>query len=174
MAKLIVQIPDGEDAVYEFDEPHVTIGRNEDNHIIIDHSSLSGMHAQMVKNADGTFTLSDNQSTNGTFVNGQQVHEAILEHGSEILFGQVAASFLHSETAGYAAEEAPVSVGDPVGSYASTPLGIAGRPANFHSISPFPKNVKKKDPVAAAVKGLGFVAILCALGLIGATFVFLS
>ncbi len=174
MATLIVQIPDGEEATYEFEDPHVTIGRGEDNQVIIDHGSLSGTHAQFVRNADGTYVLSDNQSTNGTFVNGQQVHEVQLDHDAEILFGQVPARFQQPDVMGYSAVEAPVSAGDAVGNYASTPLASAGRPANFHSVSPFPKNVKKKDPVAGAVKTLGLVAILCALGLVGATFLFLK
>tara|TARA_R110002096_G_scaffold273422_8_gene467261 strand:- start:2254 stop:2778 length:525 start_codon:yes stop_codon:yes gene_type:complete len=174
MAKLTVQVPDAEEAVYEFDEPQITVGRSEGNHIIIDHGSLSGVHSQLVQNADGTYTISDNQSTNGTFVNGQQIHEALLEHGSEILFGQISARFEQPEAMGYAAVEAPVSAGDAVGSFASTPLDSTGRPANFHSISPFPKNIKKKDAVGSAVKAFGFVAIVCAVGVVAATFVFLK
>lgn len=43
----------------------------------------------------------------------------------------------------------------------------SGRPANFRSISPFPKRVKK-DPLAGVALGLGVLALLGAAALAGA------
>ena len=47
----------------------------------------------------GTYTLADNGSTNGTFVNGEQIVERVLLDGVDILFGQVGAVYSHPEIA---------------------------------------------------------------------------
>ena len=149
MPKLIVQIPDGEEVAYEFDEPLITIGRSAGNSIVIPHDSLSGTHTQLMLNPDGTYTLTDLGSTNGTFVNGEQVYEAVLPPYAQIVFGQVGASFY------------PIEPSAPSGitrrGFQLPELPGKARPANFVSVSPFPKNTKKKDlmaPIAA------FLAIL--------------
>ena len=49
-----------------------TIGRESDNDLAIDHSSLSRYHA-LIEDFDNTFRISDCGSTNGTFVNGNRV-----------------------------------------------------------------------------------------------------
>ncbi len=174
MPTLTVQIPDAEEVSYQFDEPQVTVGRNEDNHIVIPHSSLSGTHAQFVLNADGTYTLADNNSTNGTFVNGAQIVETVLGANAELLFGQVGAHFSHPELAAApaspAATQAPAM--EPLAStYQVGHLESTGRPANFVSISRFPKNLKKKDPVGTAMMAIGFFSLLIAVALVGASFV---
>lgn len=174
MPKLTIQIPDIEEQVYEFDEAQLTVGRNEGNDIIIDHDSMSGTHAQLVLNEDGTYTLADNGSTNGTFVNGEQIVERVLPDGVDILFGQVGAVYSHPEIAelGFSEHEQE-DAGDDT-SWVSQPLETSGRPANFQSISPFPKKKKVSDPVATTAKMLSFLAIVCSVALVGAVFVFLN
>jgi pSer/pThr/pTyr-binding forkhead associated (FHA) protein len=55
----------------------VTIGRNEENDIIIDDPKVSRHHIQMIQHDDGHYSLSDCGSTNGTFVNGQKISSEI-------------------------------------------------------------------------------------------------
>ena len=66
---------------FEIDKPEVRLGRRADNDIRIDEISVSGQHAliERVPNAylEGTvdYYITDNNSTNGTFVNDLRVNE---------------------------------------------------------------------------------------------------
>ncbi len=51
----------------------VTIGRNEDNDVVINDAHASRYHLQIVQHDDGHYSLADFGSTNGTYVNGQKV-----------------------------------------------------------------------------------------------------
>jgi hypothetical protein len=166
MPKLIVQIPDGGDVAYEFDEPLITIGRNEGNSIVIPHSSLSGTHAQLMLNPDGTYTITDHGSTNGTFVNGEHVTECVLPPYAQIVFGQVGASYYTVEPS------APSGIGRRT--FQLPELTAHGRPANFVSVSPYPKNRSKKDPSGPIAAFLAVASILTSLGLVGAVFTLLQ
>jgi len=166
MPKLIVQIPDGEEVAYEFDEPVITVGRNAGNSIVIPHGSLSGMHAQLTLNPDGTYTISDPGSTNGTFVNGEHVTEAVLPPYANIVFGQVSSNYYTSEPA------APSGITRRA--FELPDLPVKGRPVNFVSVSPIPKNRKKKDPSGAIAAVLTVISILASVGLAGAVFVSLQ
>ena len=73
MIKLIVKanLSEGEakDYNYEFDQPVVTIGRLKENDIPLPVSTISGFHAQIVKDGDNHY-LVDRGSINGTYLNG--------------------------------------------------------------------------------------------------------
>ena len=64
------------------------IGRHENNDIAIDNSSVSGIHAEIVKTADG-LELRDLNSTNGTHLNGKRVQTARLHCNDIIQLGDV-------------------------------------------------------------------------------------
>ena len=64
------------------------VGRAEDNHFQILHPTISTHHCELVL-GDGTVLLRDCDSTNGTFVNGARVKEAILEAGQTVHLGDV-------------------------------------------------------------------------------------
>jgi len=65
----------------------LTIGRNEDNSVVIDNLAVSGYHAR-VDQTGPDFILTDLQSTNGTFVNNEKVVSHKLEHGDKIIIGK--------------------------------------------------------------------------------------
>ncbi|GAB3040572.1 hypothetical protein GCM10027285_27120 [Oleiagrimonas citrea] len=65
-----------------------TIGRHEESDIVIDDLSVSSSHA-WIMNQNGHYVIMNTLSTNGTFVNDQRVHDAVLKHGDRIRFGQV-------------------------------------------------------------------------------------
>jgi FHA domain-containing protein len=72
---------------YPVDRPVLTIGRQADNDIVIDHMAVSGQHARVM--ADGQLVvLADMQSTNGTFVNGRRVEQADLRPNDWITIGK--------------------------------------------------------------------------------------
>ena len=65
----------------------VTIGRHNSNHIVVDNLSVSGYHARVDYLSDG-FTITDLQSKNGTFVNGNPIEKALLDHKDTVTIGK--------------------------------------------------------------------------------------
>ena len=76
-------------AEYALLKDEVTVGRGEDNDIVIPHASISRSHARLLRR-DGGFELMDLNSTNGTFVDEHPVHgSAFLGSGSEVRLGDI-------------------------------------------------------------------------------------
>ncbi|HUA80511.1 MAG TPA: FHA domain-containing protein [Dyella sp.] len=73
-----------------------TIGRRDDNDIVIDDPSVSATHAWLI-NQHGHYVLMNTLSTNGTFVNDKRIHETVLAHGDRVRFGQTEFAFLTRE-----------------------------------------------------------------------------
>ncbi len=69
-------------------KPNMSIGRDQDADIVIDESTVSRRHAEIVGSGDG-FVLLDLESKNGSFVNEVQVGRMgqSLNDGDEIRFG---------------------------------------------------------------------------------------
>lgn len=65
----------------------ITIGREEDNGIVIDNLAVSSYHAKIDKVGPG-YILTDLQSTNSTFVNDTKVVSHKLRHGDNIIIGK--------------------------------------------------------------------------------------
>jgi hypothetical protein len=51
----------------------ISMGRTGGNHLIIDDTSISKIHASLSVDANGEISVADTGSTNGTFINGQRV-----------------------------------------------------------------------------------------------------
>lgn len=78
-------------------EPERTqIGRKSHNDIVLDEASVSFEHARIVRSA-GEWRVVNLLSTNGTFINGERVHQAPLHHGDRLAFGNAAFLFAMSE-----------------------------------------------------------------------------
>ena len=91
MAKLI--LTSGEQR-QEFELASVnTIGRHPDNSIQILDRIISKEHAQVLRNADGRYTLRDLGSLNGTYVAGARIADHILRHGDQIVLGSTHLSY---------------------------------------------------------------------------------
>ncbi len=74
------------------DQPKMTIGRAQDNHIVLDQSAVSRYHALLQKTGRG-ITITDNKSVNGVFINGirlegtyQLCDKDIIQIGSVTMF----------------------------------------------------------------------------------------
>jgi hypothetical protein len=63
-----------------------TIGRAEGNHHVIPHASISSRHCEIILN-DGTISLRDLGSTNGTFIDDEPVQQGTLAHGQRMKLG---------------------------------------------------------------------------------------
>jgi len=67
----------------------LTIGRSKDNDITIDDASVSRHHATIIQTESGII-ISDNGSSNGTFVNGNRIHgEKALSTNDILKLGRV-------------------------------------------------------------------------------------
>lgn len=78
----------------------VTIGRNEDNDLVIDDGRVSRYHARIWRESDG-YRLEDLDSMNGTFVNEEPLRGAgrRLNDGDTLRFGQAGIRFEQPRTA---------------------------------------------------------------------------
>jgi pSer/pThr/pTyr-binding forkhead associated (FHA) protein len=73
---------------HELKSERTTVGRVEDNTFQIPDSSVSSHHCEvLLKGSD--IVIRDLNSTNGTFINGQQITEAVLKPSQILRLGQV-------------------------------------------------------------------------------------
>nr|WP_283759111.1 adenylate/guanylate cyclase domain-containing protein [Roseofilum casamattae] len=71
-----------------------TIGRTQDNTMVLSDPWISRNHAMLQYTEVGIIYLIDLGSRNGTFVNGRRVNVPIaLQHGDRLMFGQTEAEF---------------------------------------------------------------------------------
>lgn len=74
-----------------------TIGRKPDNDIQIDNLAISGHHAVITCITNDAF-LEDQNSTNGTYLNGQPVKKNVLRNNDVIELGKYKIKFLADDT----------------------------------------------------------------------------
>jgi pSer/pThr/pTyr-binding forkhead associated (FHA) protein len=111
MAKLVVLNEGLIGQSFELKSPKTTIGRVEDNHFQLAVGSVSSHHCEILMEG-GEVVVRDLNSTNGTFVNGQQVtKEAVLKPGQTLKLGQVE---IRLENGAPAAGPAPAAAAAPV------------------------------------------------------------
>jgi len=75
------------------DRPELTIGSKEDNHLVLLDSTVSRLHAVLVESASG-YLIRDLNSTNGTYLDGVLIREALLEFGRTITLGETQMKFV--------------------------------------------------------------------------------
>lgn len=157
--RLNIYFPEDNPSAHDVSETPLTVGRLSDNVVLLDEGSVSGHHGEVVL-ADGVPLVRDLGSTNGTFVNGEPVTEAVLADGDEIHFGKIRCTFSTTPVVPEpAVEAAAVSLPEAVG-------GAGGRPANFRPLSPFPHGGQPRDTaglVAWSLAGLALLAFLAAV-----------
>jgi len=66
---------------------HLILGRNPQAQIVLDHTTVSRSHAELVFDPFGRWWVHDLRSTNGTYVNGSLVEERMLNPGDTIGIG---------------------------------------------------------------------------------------
>lgn len=72
----VIEIPEGGRAVY--------LGRDSGNDAQVDVEAVSSRHARLLVNSEGVLEVHDCDSSNGTFVNGEQIQEHALVEGDVI------------------------------------------------------------------------------------------
>jgi predicted component of type VI protein secretion system len=100
------------------------VGRDPRNHVVITHESVSSLHA-MLRVENGALYVRDQQSTNGTRLNGLDIQDAQVQDGDELEIGNVLFTVTAPEFSKRgAAPPSPIPVAQP-----STP--VAAQPAAY-------------------------------------------
>ena len=78
--------PDGSERTFEVDGSQLTIGRGQDNGLVLADGRVSRHHGRLIAR-HGALVYSDLGSTNGSRVNGVRVDEIVLGSGDRIQLG---------------------------------------------------------------------------------------
>ncbi len=71
-------------------EPITCVGRTDENDVSLADVSVSRHHARLKRQDDGTYVLTDLNSSNGTFAGGRDVEQSVrVWHGQRLQFGSV-------------------------------------------------------------------------------------
>ena len=146
MAKLTFVLEDGQEVVVPLKE-HITIGRGEDNDILVDDERISLHHAEIVQNADGSLQVFDLKSAAGTFVNGERQLSCTLLHGDTVAFGPLVGTLdlEHPATASPIAAAPAESTPSAAASPEPAPLAVAATPSGDDSPPPASPAVPPPD-----------------------------
>jgi hypothetical protein len=126
MAKLIFSLDNTILNEFQLDKVRTTIGRRPSNDIHIDNLAVSGEHAVILKK-DNNFYVEDQDSTNGTEINGELVKSHLLQSGDLIEFGKYQLKFINE-----------VKLQDHSGNEAAFEKTIMMRPSEFRVMEQAP------------------------------------
>ncbi|MBL8919280.1 MAG: FHA domain-containing protein [Myxococcaceae bacterium] len=79
---------------HELSDDTLVIGRGSAADLRLDSDDVSRTHAQLLR-VDDEYSIEDLDSRNGIFLNGLQVHAAVLRDGDQVQLGDVV--FIYSE-----------------------------------------------------------------------------
>jgi pSer/pThr/pTyr-binding forkhead associated (FHA) protein len=65
----------------------ITIGRHGSNNIVVDNQVVSGLHAHVDLHGE-EITITDLESKNGTYHNGERISKAVLHHNDMVTIGK--------------------------------------------------------------------------------------
>lgn len=85
---LLSRNPGTEGKRYPIESTSVILGRSEGSDIIIVDTTVSRKHAQ-IEYKDGHYILTDLDSSNGTYVNGEKIEIKIIDFGDVVQFGEM-------------------------------------------------------------------------------------
>jgi pSer/pThr/pTyr-binding forkhead associated (FHA) protein len=73
---------------YTFDKPTISIGRDPAADVFVDNPGVSRDHFRLERTATGDYQVVDLGSANGTFLNDQAVHTAVVRNNDVVRFGK--------------------------------------------------------------------------------------
>ena len=74
--------------VIALNEPVITIGRNAKCTVVLQDDGVSRFHVKVRREAEDSIIIRDLDSTNGTFIGGERIAEAMLYDGTKVLIGR--------------------------------------------------------------------------------------
>jgi len=96
MPSLDVITNDGRRSSFQIEQEKITIGRSNDNSLILSDETVSRHHAEITKTKDG-YLLTDLGSINHTKVNDKKIRSVLLRHHDKIRIGRSSLIFLAKE-----------------------------------------------------------------------------
>ena len=124
MAKLVILNQGMTGRTFDLNVERTTVGRVEENTFQIADPSVSSRHAEILLRGSEVL-IRDLNSTNGTFLNGEKISEAVLKPGQTLRFGQV---------------ELKIDDGQPLPAPSPAPVPVTGSaPAPVPAPAPAPK-----------------------------------
>ena len=172
MARLVLLSEGFNGRSYELKVDKTTVGRVSDNAFEIPEASVSSHHAEILL-LGNDIVIRDLGSTNGTFINGEKITEAVLKPGQTLRFGTID---LRLDTGDAPASSSPAggttmarkpkqnldqTVIIPQGVKLDE-LGGAGGPPNLGNTTGFEKKTNRGGKIFA------IVVIIAIIGLLGA------
>ena len=129
MAKLVILNQGMTGRTFDLNVDRTTVGRVEENTFQIADASVSSRHAEILLQGS-EILIRDLNSTNGTFINGEKISEAVLKSGQTLRFGQVELKIDDGQPLTAAAPapipvSAPLPVKAPVDSTMVIPRGVS-------------------------------------------------
>ena len=174
MAKLVILTQGLTGRAHELNVDRTTIGRVEDNMFQIAESSVSSHHCEVLLRGSDV-VIKDLNSTNGTFINGEQITERVLKPGQTLRLGQVELK-LETEKAASAPASAPATAPAPGPAKRQgeatmvIPRGVSlseleggGRPPGFDTSKEFSKKRNRGGVYFWIGVGIVFVIIVVLL-----------
>jgi len=151
MAKLVVLSEGLTGLTHDLKVDKTTIGRLDDNTFQIAEPSVSSHHCELNQRGGDVF-VKDLSSTNGTFINGEKITEAILKPGQILRLGQVEIRLESGAAAAPAAAppKKPLEKTMVIGVQAQD-LDKGNRPVNFGATAAFSKKSDKTNKIFIAV-----------------------
>ena len=167
MAKLVVLTQSMAGRSVELTAERTTVGRVEENAFQISEPSVSSRHAEILLRGSD-IVVKDLGSTNGTFINGEKITEAVLKPGQTLRFGNIE---LKLDVPGAPAAPAPAPAATPPppkkepakaakGGISLSDLESGGRVTGFDTNTVFTKKKKSKTMIFWIVMGCALVLIL--------------
>jgi pSer/pThr/pTyr-binding forkhead associated (FHA) protein len=99
-ALLVVQRGPNAGSRFLLDEPSTSAGRHPDSDVFLDDVTVSRRHARFVRDEHGAFSVHDEGSLNGTYVNRDRVDSVELINGDEVQIGKFRLVFFGSHESG--------------------------------------------------------------------------
>lgn len=98
MPQLVFRYDDGGEDVFALNADQIGIGRDPDNPIVINNDFVSTHHARLKREDDGSYSLFDLGSNNGTYVNDRAISSVKLNDGDTIRFGACEVSYVEGDS----------------------------------------------------------------------------
>jgi pSer/pThr/pTyr-binding forkhead associated (FHA) protein len=100
MPKLVVSLDGVVIKEVQLTKDKTTLGRRPYNDIVIDNLAVSGEHAVLQMVGQEVY-IEDQNSTNGTYINGRAVKKQLLQHNDTVEIGKYKIKYLVEETNDY-------------------------------------------------------------------------
>ena len=100
MGKLVVSLDNVVIKEFQITKDRTTLGRRPYNDIVIDNLAVSGEHAVLQMVGQDVY-IEDQNSTNGTYINGRAVKKQLLQHNDTVEIGKYKIKYLVEDSADY-------------------------------------------------------------------------